>query len=486
MFNEYMHYNFDFVLGLCTFLTLLVIFASPNKLYKDMFPIERLSNSWKKSPVENILHLNNSNLNCSSVNRIEMINFDWQHISGCDCTNIHENYTYHVNHSQKYEDDVFEGLCNKKQTEIGCRSIDKSSLIKANIWKKVKLCYTTAANTNYFSFYKVKSNENCPYDYPKKCGKFDTLNHTMCLKSHENCPINYLGFKSRFNEIILKPDFNNTNTDYGTIYSDFAVLDGLPCINFNEVENNEINQYILSFDKKRSKCLSHVIKSDEKIYHDMRLSVVDEYSKQQFYDENGILKYIYHLPNYPIIRNKMVKFYAGIYIGWDSNCDEGEGGQNILEKINEFNLFIAKSIESRKAMILVIILISLIYIGGISLFKYKKVSNLVTINKENSEILVSVYCLLFFFNILLFSFINNLEKFCSETSVNRLMETIFTTSCSDHITNFLLKDFAAKYFAFFKRLYFIKYLCFIAFIPCVLMIFYIKPGEDKKRGLKNR
>jgi len=438
-----------------------------------MFPIERLSNSWSKSPLDHIFHLNDTTTNCSSVhiNSSEMINFYWQHMNGCDCTHINKKDVTKIN------DDIYKDVCTKNQLENGCKTIHKSNLINSHIWKKVKLCYKTTPNVNYFTFNKVKVNEMCPDDYPIKCGKFDTLNNTMCIKSNEKCPINYLGFISRFNEIILKPDFLNTNNDYGTIYSDIAILDGYPCINFKEVEKNEINQYILTFDKKRSKCISHIITyNKEKIYHDTRFTLIDEYPKTQFYDENEILKYIYHLPNYPIIRNKDIKFYAGVYIGWDSSCGVG----NMLDSINEINNFIKKSVFTRKAIILIIILICLTYIGGISLFKYNKITELVSVSQENSHNLVFVYTILFVLNLILAFFIRNLIKFCNESKINHFMQLVRYNSCSDETTNYLLHDFALKYFLFIDKMLFIKYLCYASVIPSILMILYITNGSRFK------
>ena len=510
MFSDYyIHYNFDFVLLLCSLFTLVIIFTSPNKLYKDMFPIERLSNSWSRSPLDSIFHINSSNItnNCSSmnVNSTELINFDWQHTDGCDCSNINHKHNNEITypHQNNFNiEDVYKSLCDSKQLALGCKNINKSKLMNAKIWKKVKLCYTTHSSsskyTNYFSFHKVGYKQDCPITHPTKCGMFDTLNNTMCLKLNEKCPINYLAFKSRFNEIILKPDFFNNNNEYGTIYSDIAILDGLPCINFKEAENNDINQYILSVNKKRSKCITYVQNQknndnhknkQNKIYHDTRFTQIDEYPKQQFYEENDILNYIYHLPNYPVIRNKSIKFFAGVYIGWDNSKCGDNLNLNMLDKINDIKLFIIKSVYTRKVIILVIIFICLTYIGGISLYKYNKISDLGSIiNTENKYILIVVYSLYFMLNLVLWYFISKISKFCLKSNVNSFMELVRNNTCSDDVTNMLLTEFANKYFHFLDKIYMIMYLSYISLGTSLMMIVYIiiKSCCKKEKGLEDK
>ena len=119
---------------------------------------------------------------------------------------------------------------------------DSEDIINARFWKKVGLCAEFSDYKNYFSISKASFNSSCPNNNPYNCGIVDTLNNSLCVDNVAKCPINYFSLVSRYNNLILKPEYTNSY-DEGKIFTSFKVLDSKPCLNGDEIEGNELTTY---------------------------------------------------------------------------------------------------------------------------------------------------------------------------------------------------------------------------------------------------
>ena len=103
-------------------------------------------------------------------------------------------------------------------------------------------------NENYFCYkhisYKdllyngqiIKKGSECPSEYPKNCGKFDTLEQELCIKVNENCPIYDLGIGKKPDDNYIYNDesnvyYNNNNytKENKTIIGKLILNEGQPC-----------------------------------------------------------------------------------------------------------------------------------------------------------------------------------------------------------------------------------------------------------------
>ena len=85
----------------------------------------------------------------------------------------------------------------------------------------------------------IKRRSECPSEYPKNCGRLDTLEQELCIKEYDNCPLYDIGIgnKSDDNNYIYNENSNiyyskqNYNKENKTIIGRIILNDGQPCYN---------------------------------------------------------------------------------------------------------------------------------------------------------------------------------------------------------------------------------------------------------------
>ena len=113
----------------------------------------------------------------------------------------------------------------------------------------------------------IKNGSECPSEYPKNCGKLDTLKQELCIEEHKKCPLYDIGIGNRTdddNYIYIesaKVYYNkeNYNKENKKIIGRLILNDGQPCYNpfeklwrkFNSKEavNSHLKCDINVFDK---------------------------------------------------------------------------------------------------------------------------------------------------------------------------------------------------------------------------------------------
>ena len=101
-------------------------------------------------------------------------------------------------------------------------------------------CYKHISYINLLNNGQIIKNESeCPSEFPKNCGKLDTLEQELCIKENEKCPLYDLGIGNKSDDDnYIYDEYSNiyyNNDNYTkknkTIIGRLILNDGQPCYN---------------------------------------------------------------------------------------------------------------------------------------------------------------------------------------------------------------------------------------------------------------
>ena len=323
-------------------------------------------------------------------------------------------------------------------------------------------------NENYFCYkhisYKdllyngqiIKKGSECPSEYPKNCGKFDTLEQELCIKVNENCPIYDLGIGKKPDDNYIYNDesnvyYNNNNytKENKTIIGKLILNEGQPCYYSLEKLWRKFNP---------EEAVETHLKCDIEVYgkfNDDRYEKRGDISYKRLYEDNlnqkckdMILKYL---------RGEEVSLYKREFLGIDKECDKN----HIFTK-DSFDSFISSQ-KSLKALLIAegfIVLIAAV-VEFIPLFFMHKCEN------DDPEL----SCIFYGIGLVPFipCFICQIVFFC-RIKYNDISDY----NCSDSITNELIRigsEANDKQFLYFTINFYLD--VFLAGVNClnILIVF---------------
>ena len=192
-----------------------------------------------------------------------------------------------------------------------------------------------AINGNYFCYKRIsyrdllyngqiiKKGTKCPSEYPKNCGRIDTLEQELCIKEDEKCPLYDAGIGNQTDLDNYKYDekakvyYNNDNYNISNkkIIGRLILNDGQPCYNSTE-------KLWRSFSKKEGfqnhlKCEFEVFGKYEEERYEERGKITYE----RLYIDNLNPECRREVMN-NIIGDELVHLYKREFFGIDKKCDE--------------------------------------------------------------------------------------------------------------------------------------------------------------------
>lgn len=467
---------------------LLSVFFATNNLQENNYIINRLNESWKRSPITKIQNTNNEICVSTFTNKFSISNYLWPgNTKGCDCINIPSNSFKAL----KYRGNFYSGKCSLNQTLATCENIHETSSFPLYKWRNNYFCHRTL-DEGYFGLITVRKGEHCPIYY-KSCGKIDTLDNELCMKEVEDCPINYLKIIEDSNNLRFEISTENTN---GKLLTEFFVTDGdSVCINSKENLFSEYEYKLFSSKsiKKRKGCSSFIVnpETNQKIYNDNKFSLIDSYPKKQFYEHNG-LYIVNNLPRYlDLTNNHSIKLFSANYIGWNKSCMY-IGEKSILEEFNQLNFYLDK-IETNNGRIITISTILVLYIGLlIFILKYRNteiVDHELTIPNNFLFKFIGIYLVFIVINICILNLIIENKRLIYLNQSNKsFFDSLFSENCSDNLTNLSLKHFGKEFFENIRRYHYMTTFVALNVLFGVLIIlvgYVIKRKPDNEIELNN-
>ena len=218
---------------------------------------------------------------------------------------IEEEYYYNENHERRIKKKIID------ETDI-------------KIINKKYFCYKYISYKDLLNNGQIiKNSSECPSEYPKNCGKLDTLKQELCIKDNEKCPLYEIGIGNN-------PDYKNyiydqnsniyyNNEKYNkinkTIIGSLILNDGQPCYNLHE----KLWQKFVS-----EEAVETHLKCDMEIYgksNDDKYENKGNISYKRLYEDNlnqRCQELILH--NLSDIEN--VSLYQREFLGINKECDK--------------------------------------------------------------------------------------------------------------------------------------------------------------------
>ena len=116
-------------------------------------------------------------------------------------------------------------------------TIDKTPIAKinGNYFCYKHISYRELLNNGQI----IKNGSVCPSDFPKNCGKLDTLKQELCIKENGKCPLYEIGIGNKSDDDNYTYNENSNiyynNEKYNiknkTIIGSLILNDGQPCYN---------------------------------------------------------------------------------------------------------------------------------------------------------------------------------------------------------------------------------------------------------------
>ena len=212
-------------------------------------------------------------------------------------------------------------------------------------------------NGNYFCYkhfsYKdllyngqiIKKGDECPSQYPKNCGRLDTLEQELCIKNTDKCPLYDLGFgeQTDSDNYIYDKDANvyynkeNYNKPNKTIIGRLILNEGQPCYNSSEKLWSKFNSE--EGFSTHLKCEFEVFGK----YNDDRFEKRGNISYERIYKDN-LNKQCQDLLLNKLTGNEKVYLYKREFFGIDKECDKkynlNENTYNIIHHCEQSEYYL--------------------------------------------------------------------------------------------------------------------------------------------------
>ena len=185
-------------------------------------------------------------------------------------------------------------------------------------------CYKHISYINLLNNGQIIKNESeCPSEFPKNCGKLDTLEQELCIKENEKCPLYDLGIGNKSDDDnYIYDEYSNiyyNNDNYTkknkTIIGRLILNDGQPCYNSLEKLWKKFNPE--EAEETHLKCDIEVYGK----YNDDRYKNKGNISYKRLYEDNlnqickdMILNYLSDKEN--------VSLYQREFLGINKECDK--------------------------------------------------------------------------------------------------------------------------------------------------------------------
>ena len=481
MISKAVHIFSDMLLIFSSIGILLSALFASTTLLENNFIINRLNNSWNKSPITRAELKKDQLCIETDINLFSINNYLWPgNYPGCDCTKIGPN----AFKSRKYKGNYYQGKCEHNQTLAGCSAIMETQSFPLHKWRGKYFCHR-ALNEGYFGLITVRKGEACP-EYYKTCGKIDTLENELCIRSVEDCPLNHLSIVHESD--ILKLDTSNTNTE-SFILTEFHVTDGENvCINNEQNLFSELSYKLFSRKslRQRSGCKSVVSNNNSQVNYDLRFKQIDSYSKRLFYEHNGL--YIVDiLPHFLNFTNEhTIKLFAAPYIGWNKNCMH-IGKNSILEEFGKLRQHLKNIEDNNKSLIFATTAI-LLYIGIVIFclkYKYSEIidNDNLTIPDWFINYFICIYLIFIALNYYVYYLVQaNKNSIYLNQSNTSFFDSLFNDNCTDYETNISLKFFGKEFFSNIRWYnYMISFVIINTIFSIIICIFgiYSKKLQNK-------
>ena len=169
----------------------------------------------------------------------------------------------------------------------------------------------------------IKNGSECPSEYPKNCGKLDTLDQELCIKENEKCPLYDLGIgKKSDNDNYIYDENSNVyynNDNYTeknkTIIGRLILNDGEPCYNLLEKLWKKFNP---------DEDIETHLKCDIEVYgkyNDDRYKNKGSISYKRLYEDNLNQKSKDLILHY-LSGKESVSLYQREFLGIDKECNK--------------------------------------------------------------------------------------------------------------------------------------------------------------------
>jgi hypothetical protein len=334
-----------------------------------------------------------------------------------------------------------------------------------------------------------KGNKKCNNPNHKICGYLDKNKSLLCLNKDLECPINDLiitekslfekrSDKNLYKSILLNEKeaiyYTNQNPN-GNIIIEILILPFQKCIIPDEGLLGR-NQYPLSASKGEMQCLNKI----ENINNDINYKILDQYSQENFYNENLINERIKKLKGYmekdektgkylyyQKAEDNTMKIYYSNYISWNKTCANPK-----INSINKNELLENYTISKDDVIFWKNKLHIFCLIAGFNMilqfFFYFIVKILIYKNKIKFFASASFDLYLFLVNIFILIYIIILYNY-----TNNLIEPSYffaKNKCGDDFTNKVLNFLFNDIMKIFSKL--ISIIFFAAFQILFIIIYY--------------
>ena len=342
--------------------------------------------------------------------------FDFQIKNDCghmSILNLHKWGGRLIKYNYKEDDDWIEKIDTIDKTPI--------AKINGNYFCYKHISYRELLNNGQI----IKNGSVCPSDFPKNCGKLDTLKQELCIKENGKCPLYEIGIGNKSDDDNYTYNENSNiyynNEKYNiknkTIIGSLILNDGQPCYN--------------SLEKLWKKFVSEEavetnLKCDIEVYgkyNDDRYKNRGNITYKRLYQDNLNKKCQEMILNH-LSGKENVSLYQREFLGIDKECDKNY----ILTKDFFENFHDNKKKETNLLLFegsILLIYSPISFIMAIVLLICKKDEQRVGLWCCLYGILIAIFVTCFIFHILLFDGIKSYN--------------IPDYNCSDPITNELIR-----------------------------------------------
>ena len=323
------HCLLHFAIFFISIILLVMGYLAQNSLkYSEGYYFSKISKNWNKQLINKIT------FNNCEKNDLSLLQDFWPGtVTGCACIA-----------------GVKQQQCSRKSS---CRTIKSNDPLPLDFWRGIKFCKQTQ-NLNYLEMNIESSADKCPTG-TRSCGLIDSYSNHLCISNSLNCPIINIQFfnstseyKPIKNDILL--NFPNGLLVYSTdekekdinkiiIPVDFKISKDQPCRNpYYENINKQI--YVLDYFYAKQICRKYTNEFENSTLFDENYVLIDGYSEENLYNENGITKVTYDLPFFRKDQYKTsTNLYYKNYFGLKNTCLKNIQKQKLSTELsNDLNI----------------------------------------------------------------------------------------------------------------------------------------------------
>ena len=235
--------------------------------------------------------------------------------------------------------------------EYGYADPEKRTIYDETDIKKINGKYFCYKHLSYIDLLNngqiIKNGSECPSEYPKNCGKLDTLDQELCIKDIEKCPLYEIGIGNKSkDENYVYDEISNVyynkekyNKENKSIIGRLILNEGQPCYNSLEKLWTKFNPE--EEVKTHLKCDLEVFGK----YNDDRYENKGNISYVRLYMDNLNQKCRDMILTY-LTGKEEVSLFQREFLGIDKECDK-----NYILTKDSFDIF-HSSEKSERALII--------------------------------------------------------------------------------------------------------------------------------------